>query len=109
MSVHDIPQEFRVKDLFHHIDMGFLNRRLCLTALPPNIRAFYIERAKPGSDHMTVLSNDHFLVMVLLDLCEELHAPTLAEGLTLGKPTCLFRSTVRWTPFVRQSEPLVKV
>jgi hypothetical protein len=22
MSVHDIPEDIRVKDLFHHIDMG---------------------------------------------------------------------------------------
>jgi hypothetical protein len=44
MSVRDVPQEIRVKDLFHHIDIGFLNRRLCITALPPNIRAVYMER-----------------------------------------------------------------
>lgn len=79
MSVHDIPEDIRVKDLFHHIDMGFLNRRLCITALPAETRKFYIERAKPGSDHMTALANDHLLVTMLLDVCEALKIPTLVE------------------------------
>jgi hypothetical protein len=98
MSVHDIPEDIRVKDLFHHIDMGFLNRRLCITALPAEIRKFYIERAKPGSDHMTVLANDHLLVTMLLDVCEALKIPTLVETIVLGKPTHLFRSTERLAP-----------
>jgi hypothetical protein len=71
MSIHDIPPDLRSKDLFHHIDMGFLNRRLCITALPSSIRTLYIERSKPGTDHMTVLSNDHLLVTMLLDVCQE--------------------------------------
>ena len=50
MSVDDVPKELRVKDLFHHIDIGFLNRRLCITVLPPEARSFYIEREKPGTD-----------------------------------------------------------
>ena len=61
MSAHDVPAELRSAELFHHIDMGFINRRLCLTALPADFRARFIERAKPGSDHMTVLGNDRLL------------------------------------------------
>jgi hypothetical protein len=98
MSVHDIPEEVRVKDLFHHIDMGFLNRRLCLTVLPPKIRDHYIEKAKAGSDHTTVLGNDHSLVTMLLQVCEALKVPTLAEALGLGKPKHLFRSTEHLAP-----------
>ena len=75
MSVRHIPQAIRADDLFHHIDMGFLNRRLCLSALPGPIRSYYIEHAKPGSDHMTVLSNDHLLVTMLLDACDLAKAP----------------------------------
>ena len=94
----EIPAELRIKDVFHHIDMGFLNRRLCLTALPPKVRAWYIEHEKPGTDHMTVLGNDHLLVTVLLDVCEAIEAPTLVEALTLGKSRQLFRSTERLAP-----------
>jgi hypothetical protein len=98
MSVHDLPPDLRSKDLFHHIDMGFLNRRLCITALPASIRTHYIERAKPGSDHMTVLSNDHLLVTMLLDVCQEVGLPTLVQALSLGNPKCMFRSTERLAP-----------
>lgn len=95
MSIQEIPSDLRTKDLFHHIDMGFLNRRLCLTALPPEIRSIYAERARPGDDHLTVLSNDHLLVTMLLDVCDALDAPTLLQALALGKPKHLFRSTER--------------
>src|ERR1700694_3953426 len=98
MSVHDIPADLRTKDLFHHIDMCFLNRRLCITALPPDVRKLYIERARPGSDHTTVLANDHLLVTILLDVCQGLGAPTLLQALSLGKPKQLFRSTERLAP-----------
>lgn len=98
MSVEHISPNLRVKDVFHHIDMGFLNRRLCITALLPEIRAQYIDLEKPGSDHMTVLANDHLLVTMLLDVCHAIEAPTLLEALTLGKPKQLFRSTERLSP-----------
>lgn len=98
MSIHRIPPDLRVKDVFHHIDMGFLNRRLCITALLPEIRAQYIDQEKPGFDHMTVLANDHLLVTMLLDVCHAIEAPTLLEALTLGKPKQLFRSTERLSP-----------
>jgi hypothetical protein len=98
MSAEDIPAAVRVKDAFHHIDMGFLNRRLCITALPPELRDRYIERAKPGSDHMTVLGNDHLLVTMLLDACQALDVPILAESIPLAQPTHMFRSTERLSP-----------
>jgi hypothetical protein len=98
MSASDVPADLRNADLFHHIDMGFLNRRLCLTALPRAVRTVYIERQKPGSDHMTVLGNDHLLVTVLLDVCHAMTAPTLLEALALGNQKQLFRSTERLSP-----------
>ena len=58
MTAIDIPQELRAEDKFHHIDMGFLNRRLCITALLPEARQHFLEQQKPGSDHMTLLAND---------------------------------------------------
>src|SRR5262245_6378199 len=98
MSVDDVRPDLRVKDVFHHIDMGFLNRRLCMTALPPPVRRYYIEHEKPGSDHMTVLVNDHLLVTMLIDICQKANAPTLLQALLLGKPKLLFRSTERLAP-----------
>jgi hypothetical protein len=98
VSIEEIPANLRVDDLFHHIDMGFLNRRLCLTALPNPARAWYIEHQKPGSDHMTVLSNDHLLVTVLLDACQAMKVPSLLQALALGEPRHLFRSTERLAP-----------
>lgn len=98
MPIEDIPPEYRTKDYFHHIDMGFLNRRLCISALPAPARDFYLQHNKSGSDHMTVLGNDHLLVTVLLDVCQAIKVPTLLEALTLGKPKHMFRSTERLAP-----------
>lgn len=93
MPIEDVPSEIRTADLFNHIDMGFLNRRLCLRALPPDFREIYHDRLRPGEDHMTVLSNDHLLVTILLDVYTEFKAPALSEAIRFGKPQCVFMST----------------
>ena len=98
MAASEVPDELRCKDAFHHIDMGFLNRRLCLSALPGEVRRYFIEHQKPGSDHMTVLANDHLLVTLLLDVCQALEAPPLLKALELARPKHLFRSTERLAP-----------
>jgi hypothetical protein len=90
--------DLRRDDFYQHIDMGFLNRRLCLSALPPDIRHLYVERSEPGFDHFTVLRNDHLLVTIILDLCDALKAPTLLEALRVGGPRRLFRSVERLGP-----------
>ena len=101
MTATHIPQGLRAKDKFHHIDMGFLNRRLCITALLPEARQHFLEHQRPGLDHMTVLANDHRLVTILLDCCEELDAPTLLGVLARGRTPHLFRSTERLEPVPR--------
>jgi hypothetical protein len=93
MSIANISAALRTKDAFHHIDMGFLNRRLCLTALGESCRKYYSEQALPGDDHGARLSNDHLLVTILEDICEQLGAPTLLEALQAGETRGLFRST----------------
>ena len=98
MTALDVPQELRAEDKFHHVDMGFLNRRLCITALLPEERQHFLEQQKPGSDHMTVLANDHLLVTTLLDCCEALAELSLLKALALGRPHQLFRSTERLEP-----------
>jgi hypothetical protein len=95
MTVEDLPKKIRTMDAFHHIDLGFLNRRLCLTALLPELRDYYREHARPGDDHTARLSNDHLLITMLLDLYQELGAPTLLEALALQQPKIVFRSTER--------------
>ncbi len=98
MESRESAESIRREDYYQHIDMGFLNRRLCLSALPTPIRELYLRNAMPGSDHFTVLANDHLLVRVLLDLCDELKAPTLLAALAQDEPRLLFRSTERLAP-----------
>ena len=92
-----IPSRVRTESLFNHIDMGFLNRRLAISALGP-IRDEFFTRQKPGSDHMTILANDHLLVTMLIDLCSELKVPTLAGALSEASPRKVFMSTERLSP-----------
>lgn len=98
MSIADLAPELRTKDFFQHIDMGFLNRRLCMTALPGPVREHYVERAKPGTDHFSQLSNDHLLVTMLLDVCQKFHVPSLLEALKSDQPKTMFRSTEQVFP-----------
>jgi hypothetical protein len=97
MSANQIPSRFRVADYFSHIDMGFLNRRLAISALGP-IRDHFIGRQLPGTDHMTQLRNDHLLVTMLIDTFSEFGAPTLADAIRLGVPRHVFMSTERLEP-----------
>ena len=97
MGAEQMLQKHRLEEFFTHIDMGFLNRRLAISALGP-IRGEFIARQKPGTDHMTVLGNDHLLVTMLIDICSELKVPTLAEALTLAKPRHMFMSVERLDP-----------
>jgi hypothetical protein len=92
-----IPKTYRLADYFSHIDMGFLNRRLAISALGP-IRQEFLERQKPGDDHWTILNNDHLLVTMLIDVCTAVSVPTLAEALALGRPKHMFMSTERLEP-----------
>lgn len=98
MSIEKLPAEMRQSDYFHHIDMGFLNRRLCLSELPNEIRLDYIDNIKSGTDHFTVLANDHLLVTILLDVFNEFQVPTLLQALAHGKTRCTFCSTERLAP-----------
>ena len=53
MTAIDIPKSLRAEDKFHHIDMGFLNRRLCITAITafnPEALQYFRQRQKPGND-----------------------------------------------------------
>ena len=98
MTTLDIPERLRAEDKFHHIDMGFLNSRLCIGFLPPDDRQWFFENQKPGNDRLAKFSNYHLLVTKVLDSCESLEAPPLLKALTLGESCHLFRSTERLAP-----------
>ena len=98
MTVLDIPERLRAEDKFHHIDMDFLNSRLCIGFLRPDVRQSFFENQKQGTDHLANFSNYHLLVTMVLDCCEALDAPTLLKALTLGEPCHLFSSTERLAP-----------
>ena len=98
MTALNIPERMRTEDKFHHIDMGFLNSRLCMGFLSPEARQHFSETQKPATDHLAKSHNYHLLVTLVLDCCEDLDAPPLLKALTLGKPCHLFRSTERLAP-----------
>ena len=98
MSAHDIPSDIRKGDFFYRIDRGFLNRRLCMEALPGPFQDAYFQHQKPGNDPMAILSNDQFLVTMLLDACRRYDVPPLLEALESGKPKHLFLSTEKLSP-----------
>ena len=101
MAVRDISFDIRTGDFFYTIDLGFVNRRLCMSALsilPEAIQDFYREKQKPGSHQLTVLENDRLLINILLDVCRRFHVQTLPEVLALGETKKLFLSTQRLAP-----------
>jgi hypothetical protein len=91
LSINETPESVRTDDLFNHIDMGFLNRRLAISALGPAREEFF-QRQQPGDDHMTVLRNDHLLVTLLIDVFNAVGAPTLAEAIVSGRKSASFMS-----------------
>src|SRR3546814_3923438 len=105
MTADQMSSRYRVADYFSHIDMGFLNRRLAISALGP-VRDNFITKQRPGSDHMTQLANDHLLVTMLIDVYSAAKAPTLADALRLGKQRHVFMCTERLEPCpnIRSSE-----
>ena len=94
MSADQLPKDVRVADLFNHIDMGFLNRRLALTAIG-TLRGDFDRLRQSGDDHLTQLQNDHLLVEMLIDMGVAASSPTLVEALHAGKPRLVFMSTER--------------
>lgn len=94
MSAEQLSSEIRTEKFFSHIDMGFLNRRLAISALGP-MRDEFLRQQTPGDDHMTQLRNDHLLVTMLIDVFSAAKVPTLAEALIGAQPKASFMSTER--------------
>lgn len=90
----------------HHIDPGFLNRRLCFSTFAPWLREQFNRFRMLGDDHMTLLSNDHLLVLLVLTASNQGEVPSLGEVLGRGDWHGLFCSTehVDPTPDVYSAE-----
>lgn len=89
MTALEIPAELRTTDKFHHIAVGFLNVRLCISALRPEALEHFLEYQRPESDHLTVVANQHLLVTTLLDCCEAVDVPTcLRRSISARRATC---------------------
>ena len=78
-----MSSEVRKGEFFFTIDVGFVNRRLCLSCLSRDFHARYWCQQKPGSDAMTSLANDRLLTEVVLDFCQEVRVPTLLKALEM--------------------------
>jgi hypothetical protein len=99
----------RKTDHYHHIDPGFLNRRLCLSSLPRDLLDYFDQKRLPGDDHLSQLRNDHLLITIVLDMASQVGAPTLLEALARGKPRQVFVGAHRLAPCPEvRTEPRVK-
>ena len=90
-----IPEYLRCEDEFHHIDAGFVNERLCMTAIPAAAREWVVEHCRPVTTPLVETYNRHVLVTAVLDWCEARKSPTLLEAINDGAVGALFRSTER--------------
>lgn len=85
--------EQRTRQLYHHIDPGFVNYRLCFNVIgPPGIAAFDAQ-ARRGDDHWSRLANDHLITNIVLTVLQARAAPSLSEVIQQPRPGALFSST----------------
>lgn len=86
MSLRDLPKGKRVLAPYHHIDAGFINRRLCFSVFGEPLVRFFNEHRRSGDDHWTRLANDHLLVELALRAAGAAGVPTLGEVLADEPP-----------------------
>ena len=98
MRFDELSADQRSLAPYHHIDPGFLNRRLCFSTFDPWLREQFNQYSMPGDDHMTLLSNDHLLVYLVLTACNAEKIPALGEVLARGDCRGLFCSTEHVDP-----------
>lgn len=96
MKFEELSAEQRALEPHHHIDPGFFNPRLCFSTFNPWLTEQYDRYRMAGDDHMTLLSNDHLLVYLVLAACTAKEVPSLGEVLaTETGRGALFCSTER--------------
>lgn len=92
-----LTTEQRNQILYHHIDPGFINYRLCYSSMPKAEIDKFNEIKQKGDDHWAKLANDHYLVDMMLILCKNNKVKTLSERLIDGvKVGQIFCSTEKF-------------
>jgi hypothetical protein len=86
VSIGQLSQSERLLTPYHHIDPGFINRRLCFSVFGQPLVQFFNEHRRDGDDHWTRLANDHLLVELVLHACNGSAVPTLGEVLSEEPP-----------------------
>jgi hypothetical protein len=89
---HSSTQQ-RITKPRHHIDAGFVNRRKCFSVFGTKYIAAFSKIKQPGSDHYSVLLNDHYMIHLALDYCHQNNTPTLGQFLQNPIVNSLFCST----------------
>jgi hypothetical protein len=92
MTTRSLTSKQRNLLLYHHIDPGFINLRLCHSFLPPEYLEEFNKIRVKEDDHWAKLANDHYLVDTVLILCKNAGVKTLSEtlieGATVGQVFC---------------------
>jgi hypothetical protein len=86
-------REQRSRQLYHHIDPGFVNHRLCFNVIGPQAVAAFNAQAQPGNDHLSRLANDHLLTSTVLTILRARNAPSLGDVLQEPRQGIVFSST----------------
>jgi hypothetical protein len=69
----------RSKSLYHHIDPGFVNHRLCYNVIGAKGIELFELRRRREDDHWANLANDHLLTNIVLTTLGRDKAPSLGE------------------------------
>jgi hypothetical protein len=95
-------REDRSREIYHHIDPGFINPRLCYSTFGrPLVETFEAQR-RPENEHWDRLHNHHLLVDIALAACNALKVAPLGEVLADPQVGAIFSSseTLEGTPDV---------
>lgn len=76
--------ETRTSSPFHYIDPGFINRRKIFSIFGTPFIEVYEQNYSRGSDHLSILKNDHLIVNMCLDLCKSMGVRSLSKALIEG-------------------------
>ncbi len=93
MEFKDYSTEQRIIAPYHHIDPGFINKRLCFSTFGRGFVAAFDQVRNKAGDTWSELQNNHLLVEMALRTCRNNGVRSLAEVLHEGKEQAPFCST----------------
>jgi hypothetical protein len=92
-ELEGFSSEERSRNPHHHIDPGFINKRLAISTFGTGFANAFERWRKPGDDHWTVLQNNHRFVDLALRYCTAFQVKTLGEALLDPRVGEVFCST----------------